>query len=95
MKDKPIIAPGPPLLCATAGCPYEAKVRRRVDARWMNLCCACDDRHMRSENLGWCIEHGLDTAEKQKAFCRKVFDRWRRQEFSGSKIIESAPIPSL
>lgn len=78
--------PQPPLMCATAGCPYEARIRRRVDARWMNLCCACDDRHMRSENQAWCIEHGYETVEKQKDYCKSIIAKWPGRKWQSYKI---------
>jgi len=73
----------PPLLCATAGCPYEARVRvgKLVQVKglngplhgvytgpWLNLCHSCRDEHVRRENLEWCKAHGLDTPEKQREF---------------------------
>ena len=74
-----------PLLCATAGCPHEAKVRvRRTKAEWvtgkpnpvaiaygawLNLCYECEHRTSAEENRDYCKLMGLDTPEKQRAWC--------------------------
>lgn len=72
-----------PLMCATAGCPYDAKIRtRRKKAQWvngkvahvpygpwLNLCVQCDDRKHREEAGEYCLQMGLDTPEKQRAWC--------------------------
>ena len=81
----------PPFLCATAGCPYEARVRvrrhkaQRVEGKpnpvhvpygpWMNLCHSCDDRKHREESVEYCNLMGLDTPAKQRAWCIEAFKR--------------------
>jgi len=62
-------------MCWTAGCPYEARVRRRAEGKWRNYCHSCDDKFHHAENARWCQEHSLDTAEKQKAYCRAQLKR--------------------
>ena len=77
--------PLPPLMCATAGCPNDARVRvRRHKAQWaegkpnpvhipygawLNLCRSCDDRRHHQESVEYCALMGLDTPEKQRAWC--------------------------
>ncbi len=74
----PIIAPMP-LLCWTPGCAYTAMVRRRVGTNaaggelWRNYCYQCDDKWHHERNRQWCIDNGLETVEKQKAFCKEGF----------------------
>lgn len=65
----------PPLMCATAACPYNAAVkvrRRRVlpdkpnpkhvpYGPWLNLCHSCDDRRVHDENADYCQAMGLAT----------------------------------
>lgn len=74
-----------PILCATAGCPYEARVRvrrRRIErvagkpnpvaiphGPWLNFCFPCDDRRHRDEAEESCVLMGLDTPAKQRAWC--------------------------
>lgn len=89
-RDQPKAPEGPPLLCSTAGCPYEARVKvgRVVRVKtfggaehgvyqgpWLNLCHSCRDEQLRRANREWCKTRGLDTLEKQMAFCRKAFKR--------------------
>lgn len=85
-KKTETVALAPPLLCATAGCPYDARVRvRRREAQWVkgfpnpvhvavgawiNLCHSCDDQRIRRENLEYCKLMGLDTPTKQREWCR-------------------------
>mgnify|MGYP001612758582 FL=1 len=75
----------PPLLCATAGCPHNARVRVRrakpewqkgkpnpvsvPHGAWLNLCHACEDRIRHEENVEYCKLMGLDTPAKQRAWC--------------------------
>lgn len=81
----------PPLMCATAGCPNDARVRtrrnraERVSGKpnpvhvpfgpWLNLCWACDDRRHLQEAREYCELMGLDTFAKQKAWCLNEFKR--------------------
>ena len=67
-KNEPVIPPRPPLMCSTAGCPYDGRVRSGK----LVLCHSCRDEQIRRANLDWCKAHGLNTVEKQKAFCRSV-----------------------
>ena|SRR3990167_605752 len=82
--------PAPPLLCATAGCPYDARVRVRVNKLWLNLCHACDDKRARADNLKWCLDRGLDTVEKQKAYCREILVKGHFKSHQFTKLREAA-----
>lgn len=64
-----------PLMCATAGCPYDAIVRVKTNKLWLNLCHSCDDKRVHKANLEWCLERGLDTPEKQRAYCREILSK--------------------
>lgn len=61
-----------PLLCATAGCPYDAKVRSKSGKIWLNLCIKCDDERIHKINKEWCLERGLDTSLKQQTYCKTL-----------------------
>ena len=92
-KRKPVIEhrEHPPLLCATAGCPNEARVRvRHYRAEWApnkpnpihvpygpwsNLCHACDDRKHHAESVEYCKLMGLDTWQKQREWCLRQLKR--------------------
>jgi hypothetical protein len=39
---------------------------------WRTLCHGCDDAQQRKDLARWCLEKGLDTAEKQAAYRRTV-----------------------
>ena len=83
----PAVEPSrPPLMCATAGCPYDAKVRVRrhkpqpVAGRpypafiayggWLTLCHTCDDRRHHQESVEYCNLMGLDTPAKRREWYR-------------------------
>jgi len=56
-------------------CVDPARVRVRTAAGWQNLCHKCDDRRIHAEGEDYCNTHGLDTLEKQKAYCRAMLKR--------------------
>ena len=85
-SKKPEPRPAPPaIMCATAGCPSDAKIkvrRRHVNrmpdrpnpvhvhhGAWLNLCHACEDALRRRENYEYCTAMGLDTPAKQRSWC--------------------------
>jgi len=90
-KKAPEKPPVPPLMCATAGCPHDAKVRVRrrrtilmpdkpnpvhvAHGAWLNLCHACDDRMNHEQNKQYCNAMGLDTPAKQRAWCLEQIRR--------------------
>ena len=75
----------PPLMCATAVCPYEARIlvrRNRTERRvgllnpvhvpygaWLNLCHSCDERKVHQESVDYCALMGLHTPQEQRAWC--------------------------
>lgn len=61
----------PTLLCSSGGCPYEA----RVKVKNLLLCYSCRDAQVTREHAEWCKAHGLDTLDKQKAYCRTLLKR--------------------
>lgn len=81
----------PPAMCATAGCPYDARVRvkrRRVVVvaekpnpihvlygAWLNLCHVCNDRLVHEQNLEYCKAMDLDTPAKQRLWCLEQIKR--------------------
>lgn len=88
-----------PLLCASAGCPHHAIVRvQRSRAEWLdgklvhtpygpklNLCNPCDDLRHQTESREYCLQMGLETVEKQKAWAVKRMK-------DPLKVLESEPM---
>ena len=67
--DKTTAGPERPALPCER-CVDPARVRVRTAAGWQNLCHKCNDRLIQAEAEDYCKAHGLDTLEKQKAYCR-------------------------
>ena len=89
-REEPALPPPlPPLMCWTPGCPYDARVRRRVGKnavgaeQWRDYCFQCDDRYHTEESTKWCLERGLDTVEKKRALCLEQL------KHGGKKLRES------
>jgi hypothetical protein len=84
-KKQPERPTAPPLMCATAGCPNDAKVKVQrhrtvtvpdkphpvhvAHGAWLNVCHACEDRIRRKENEEYCAATGIDTPAKQRRWC--------------------------
>jgi len=97
----------PSLMCGTAGCAYDARVRvRRNKAQWaigkpnpvhvpygpwLNLCHSCDDRRHHQESIEYCELMGLDTPAKQRTWCLDQIKRGKDMLNSQPKALEFLP----
>lgn len=83
----------PSPICASAGCPYEARVRVIVKPHlWQNLCHACSDARAHKDNLQWCIDRSLDSVEKQRTYCREILTKGIFKSRTFTKIRQAATI---
>lgn len=59
--------------CGQPGCIYDARVRMwKKTGGYMDVCKPCYDRLFQTYAHTWCIKRGLDTKEKQIAFCKRI-----------------------